>query len=294
MNKDFIDEISKINNTILRCNVSLKNYNTMKLNGYARYFVMPTSFMELKHVLILIRKFRIKYFVIGNGSNIIFTSKEKECIIKLNFKKSKYDNILFSSDLLMVKGNEFYNKGYKGLEYISNIPASVGGAIYMNAGAYNHYFSDIIEYVYYLDENLNFKVINKDNYYFLNRKSIFKNSKNIILGCKVSLIKENKEHLKEIMDYCSDKRRKTQPLDYPNSGSIFKNVNDTSAWKLIESVSLKGYKKNGAMISDKHCNFIINVNDAKGEDVIYLINLIKKEIKGTFGVSLEEEIVIVD
>ena len=139
------------------------------------------------------------------------------------------------------------------------IPASFGGAIAMNAGAYNCYISDIIEYVYYIDEDLKFKVISGDECKFEYRNSMFKYSKKIILGCKVKLIKKQKKELKRIMEECSFKRKKTQPIEYPNSGSIFKNNNCVKAWELIEKVNLKGYKRNGAMISNKHCNFIFNL-----------------------------------
>lgn len=289
-----IKKINEINPNILKCNFSLKNFNTMKLECRVKYFIMPTSFVELKKVLLLLKEMGVGYYIIGNGSNIIFTEKEKECIIKLNFKKSCYDFIMVANDLLMIKSHEFYNKGYKGMEYVSNIPASIGGAIFMNAGAYDHFFSDIIEYVYYLDENLKFKVIGKEMCGFSYRKSIFKDSNKVILGCKVILKKEDKEVLKNIMQKCKEKRATTQPLELPNSGSIFKNIHGISAWKLIEFASLRGFKRNDAMISVKHCNFIVNLGNAKSDDVIYLINLMKNRVKKVFDINLEEEIIIID
>jgi len=294
MEDRIIKEINKINKNILKCNISLKNFNTMKLDGKCKNFIMPTNIIELKKVLIILKKNNVKYHVIGNGSNIIFTSKEKECIIKLNFNKSKHFNIIHASDLLMIKANEFANLGYKGLEYISNIPASIGGAILMNAGAYNHFFSDIIEFVYYIDEDLKIKVASRAECGFSYRNSVFKGSNKIILGCKVKLIEEDKEELKRIMNECKEKRKNTQPIEFANSGSIFKNKDDISAWKLIEYVHLKGKRKNNAVISEKHCNFIVNEGDAKNEDVIYLINLVKDRVKNVLGVNIEEEVIIMD
>lgn len=294
MNEEFVNKIKSINKNIIKYKVSLKNMNTMKLECNAKYFIQPTTFIELKQVLKIIKEFKIKFYLIGNGSNIIFTNKEKECIIKLNFKKSKYANIINADELLPVKSNEFLTKGYSGLEYISNIPASIGGSIVMNAGAYNHFFSDIIEYVYYLDEDLNIKVINKKEGNFRYRNSIFKDSNKIVLGCKVKLIKKDKEKIIKIMNECKEKRKLSQPIEYPNSGSIFKNKDNIKAWQLIEKVSLKGYKKNNALISDKHCNFIVNLGNANNEDVIYLINLIKNEVKKKFSINLEEEVIIID
>lgn len=294
MNNDFVNEINCINKSIMKCNVSLKNYNTMKLDGVCKYFIKPTTFMEMKKVMKVIKMYNINYIVIGNGSNIIFTDKIKECIIKLDFHKSVHINVFMANELLMVKANEFYNRGYKGLEYISNIPASIGGAIIMNAGAYYHSFSDIVEYVYYLDEYLNFKTVSKENCDFKYRDSFFKGKKIIVLGCKVMLVKSDKQVIKNIMNECKERRIKSQPLQYPNSGSIFKNKENINAWKLIEGVNLKGYRINGAKISDKHSNFIINYDNAKAIDIILLIELIKKKVKAKFDVILEEEVIIID
>lgn len=294
MEDKFLESIVNINKNIIKCNVSLKNYNTMKLECTCKYFISPSNFIELKKVLVEINKYKINYYLIGNGSNIIFTDKEKECIIKLNFNKSKYCDIFMASELLMIKANEFYKNGYGGLEYISNIPASIGGAILMNAGAYNHNISDIIEYVYYLDEDFKLKVLSKINCNFKYRESIFKNSKKIILGCKVFLERKDKSTIKNIMEECKYKRIRTQPNEYPNSGSIFKNKDKIYAWKLIEDASLKGLEINGAKISEKHCNFIINFNNAKNDDVISLIGLIKNRVKEKFDIELEEEVIIID
>lgn len=294
MNNNFIKEINDINENILECNKSLKNLNTMKLDGIVKYFIKPTTFIELKKVLKIINKYNIKYYIIGNGSNIIFTSKEKECLIKLNFNKNKDERILLANELMPILANEFCLKGYKGLEYLSMIPASIGGALYMNASSYNHSISDMVEYIYYLDEGLNFKVKSKEDCYFSYRNSVFKNSKFIILGCKVKLIKDNKDNLKKIMEECRIKRKETQPLDYPNCGSIFKNGENYKAWELIDKVDLRGYKINGAMISDKHCNFIVNYDNAESKDIIDLLNEIEDKVENTFNVNLEREIIVID
>ena len=116
----------------------------------------------------------------------------------------------------------------------------------------------------------------------------------IVLGCKVKLRKDNKENIKEKMDYVKDKRKESQPLEYFNSGSIFKNPDGYKAWELISYINLKGVRKNDAMISDKDCNFIVNLNNAKYEDIEYLINLIKKKVKDKFYIKLEEEVIIID
>lgn len=292
MNNDFVDEIKSINKNIIECNKSIKNLNTMKLDGIVKYLVKPTSFMELKKVLKIIKKYNINYYLIGNGSNIIFTSSEKECLIKLNFDKNSDERILLANELIPILANDFCYKGYKGFEYISMIPASIGGALCMNASSYNHSISDIVEYVYYLDEDLSFKVIGKEECCFSYRNSFFKNTKFIILGCKVKLLKEDENVLKKIMDECKIKRIETQPLNYPNCGSIFKNGETYKAWELIDKVNLRGYKHNGAMISDKHCNFIVNYDNARCEDILNLLNIIENRVKKELNVYLEREIII--
>ncbi len=294
MYKEFINEINKINKNILKKNIDLKNYNTMKTKSICKYFIEPTSYIELKKVMKLIRKYKVKYYILGNGSNIIFTSREKECIIKLNFYKNKDFEIVNSNELLLSLAYSMYKKGYSGLEYLSFIPASVGGAIVMNAGCYNHNFSDIIKYVYYLDEDLNFKVIKKENCNFSYRNSLFKNSKKIVLGCKIKLINGNKEKIKEIMEECINKRKSSQPLEYPNSGSIFKNLDNVKAWKLIEDSGLKGYKYKDALVSNKHSNFIVNTKNASGEDIRILIDIIKAKVFYDHKVKLESEVIIID
>ena len=266
----------------------------MKLESIAKYMIMPTTFIELKKVLKVINKYNINFNIIGNGSNILFSPKEKECIIKLSFNKNKHNNILLANELLPIVANEFYNNCYSGLETLSMIPGSIGGAIVMNASAYGTSIGDIIEYVYYLDENLFFKVISKEECNFKYRDSVFKNNKYIVLGCKVKLKVNNKEEIKDKMNYINNKRNSTQPLKYPNSGSIFKNPNGYKTWELIEYVNLKGYKKNDAMISDIHSNFIINLGDAKFKDIIYLIELIKRKVEEDFYIRLQEEIIAID
>lgn len=294
MNNGFINEIKNINENIIECDKSIKNLNTMKLDCKVKYLIKPTSFIELKKTLKTIRKYDVNYRIIGNGSNIIFTSREKECIIKLNFNKNKDERILCANELIPVLAKDFCNKGYKGLEYLSMIPASVGGALYMNASSYNHSISDIVEYIYYLDEELKIKVISKEKCCFSYRNSLFKNNKFIILGCKVKLFKEEKNNLKKIMKECRIKRKETQPLDYPNCGSIYKNGETYKAWELIEKVNLRGYKNKGAMISDKHCNFIINYDNASYEDILELLKMIENKVKKEFDVNLNREIIIID
>lgn len=294
MNNKIIKEINKINNNIISYNISLKNYNTMKLDCFCKYFIQPTNIIELKKVLLILSKYNIKYFIIGNGSNILLTKKEKEYVIKLNFKYKLPINVLNASELINTTCVRLYKHGYSGLESLYMIPGSIGGSIAMNAGAFGKNISDLIEYVYYLDEQLDICVISKEDCKFSYRSSIFKEKGYIVVGCKIKLIKDNPKIIKERMEYIKDKRIQNQPYEWPSSGSIFKNPINYKAWELIEFSKLKGYKKNGAMISDKHSNFIVNVNNASFQDIIFLINLIEKKVKNNFYINLEREVIILD
>lgn len=293
MNHNFIDEI-KSNGEIIECNVCLRKYNTMRLNSVAKYMIKPRFFLELKKILVILKKYNINYHIIGNGSNILFTGKEKECIIKLDFNKNKEDFILMSNELLPVVSDTFAKKGFSGFETLSSIPASIGGAIVMNAGAYGNSISDIIEYIYVLDKDLKFRVIGKEDCRFEYRNSVFKKNNWIVLGCKVKLIKDQKENIIEKMKYVTNKRKETQPLEHFNSGSIFKNPEGYKAWELISFLNLQGLKKNDAKVSEKHANFIVNLNNASYEDIIYIINYIKKKVNNKFYIKLENEVVIID
>jgi len=185
------------------------------------------------------------------------------------------------------------NKGYKGLEWASGIPGTVGGSIYGNAGCYGSSISEVlINATIYDGENI-IKLTNEE-LNFKYRYSLLKENKNyIILSCEFKIEKSNIEELKEIVFDRTKKRIETQDLSHPSCGSVFRNPEGTSSWKLIDGVGLKGYNINGAMVSNKHANFIINNGNATGKDIIELIKLIKEEVKKKYNIDLvlEQEII---
>lgn len=278
-------------------NENLKNYNTYKLECISSYIVFPSTVEELIKILNILKEYKTKWFVLGNGSNVILPSYYNGVIIKLsNFNKCKIDgnNINVESGYMLNKlANELSSKGYTGMEWATGIPGTVGGSICGNAGAYKSSMSNIIKDVTLLDNNEVITLNNKElefNY----RDSLLKHRKDlIVLSCNIKLEKGNLEEIKKTIEERTLKRIETQPLDYPSCGSVFRNPEGLSTGKLIDDLGLKGYQIGGAKISEKHANFIINNNNATSEDIIKLIELIKDKIKKNYDIDLvlEQEII---
>lgn len=278
-------------------NENLKNYNTYKLECTCSYIAFPSTIEELTNLLNILRKYKIKWFVLGNGSNVILPSYYNGVIIKLsNFNKCKIDgnNINVESGYMLNKlANELSSKGYTGMEWATGIPGTVGGSICGNAGAYKSSMSNIIKDVTLLD-NSEVITLNNKELEFNYRDSLLKHRKDlIVLSCNIKLEKGNLEKIKKTIEERTLKRIETQPLDYPSCGSVFRNPEGLSTGKLIDDLGLKGYQIGGAKISEKHANFIINNNNATSEDIIKLIELIKDKIKKNYDIDLvlEQEII---
>lgn len=279
-------------------NVSLKDYNTYRIGGKTRYLVKPYNIDSLKELLNYIKNNNLKYIIIGNGSNIILPDSDYDGVVillsKLNEIKINENTVnAFCGVSLTYFVNELVKNNLGGLESLSGIPGTLGGAIVNNAGCYGQTISDKLDSVTYL-ENGEIKTINKEECNFSYRDSIFKKNKNfIILSAKFKLDYKNKEEMLNIIKENMIKRNTSQPLNYPNAGSVFRNPIGYSAGKLIEEAGLKNYHINGAYVSDKHANFIINKNNASSEDIIELIEYIQKEISEKYNIKLklEQEII---
>ena len=279
-------------------NVSLKDYNTYKIGGKTRYLVKPYNIDSLKELLIYIKNNNLKYIIIGNGSNIILPDSDYDGVVillsKLNEIKINENTVnAFCGVSLTYFVNELVKNNLGGLESLSGIPGTLGGAIVNNAGCYGQTISDKLDSVTYL-ENGEIKTINKEECNFSYRDSIFKKNKNfIILSAKFKLDYKNKEEMLNTIKENIIKRNTSQPLNYPNAGSVFRNPIGYSAGKLIEDAELKNYHINGAYVSDKHANFIINKDNASSEDIIELIEYIQKEISEKYNIKLklEQEII---
>lgn len=273
-------------------NESLKLHTTYKVGGIAKYFITPNDFDELIKLLKYLKENNIKYMILGNGSNTIFSSKTYDGVIinlsNLNKMKIDGNKIFVEAGYQLIKLSiDAMNNNLSGLEFASGIPANVGGAIYMNAGAYKSDMSELIEEVTFLDENYELKTLRKDELNFSYRHSLFQEKNYIIISAVLKLNNGNKEEIKALMDKRKQRRVESQPLEYPSAGSVFRNPSeDIFAGKLIEDLGLKGYSIGDAKISEKHANFIINNGNATGEDIKSLIDLVKKKVKEKYDIDL--------
>lgn len=273
-------------------NESLRLHTTYKVGGVAKYFISPESIDELIKLVKYLKENNNKYMILGNGSNTIFSSKTYDgVIINLN----KINNMKINGNIIYVEAGyqliklsiDAMNSNLSGLEFASGIPANVGGAIFMNAGAYKSDMSEVIEDVTFLDEDLNIKTLTKDELNFSYRHSLFQEKDYIIISTNIVLNNGNKKEIKELMDNRKQRRIESQPLEYPSAGSVFRNpAEDIYAGKLIEDLGLKGYSIGDAKISEKHANFIINTGNATGEDIKALIDLVKDKVKEKYNIDL--------
>lgn len=286
-------------NKICECleNVDMEKYNTYRLVNHAKIMVFPSNVDELKKVVKLINKLNLKYFVIGNGSNIILPNYYDGVIINLS-KFNKYeikDNTLYVDAGVMLNkvASEVSNMGYRGLDFATGIPGTIGGSIHGNAGCYGSSISEVLISVTVLDKDKIREIKNKD-LKFDYRYSIFKEKTDlIILSAKFRLEEANIKELKDLIKERTEKRVASQDLSHPSNGSVFRNPEGYAAGKLIDDLGLKGYSIGDAMISNKHANFIINNGKATTDDIIKLINKIKKDVKDHYDIELklEQEII---
>lgn len=281
----------------IKKDVLLSKYSTFKIGGYTSYFYEVENVKELQKIIEKCRKEKIEYQILGNGSNILFNDQTFLGIV-IHFGKNfscikKRGNTFtcLAGTSLSTFVFETIKKGYQGLEHLVGIPASLGGAIYGNAGSCGTSISDNLVSVKCLKNNKIVKYKKKD-LSFSYRDSFFKNNPHlIILEATFKLKKGNKEKLINVVKE-ELKRRKEKQSTFPNIGCIFKNINGESAGKIIELCGLKGKSVGGVRISEKHCNIIENFNQGTSKDVLDLINLIKNEVYKQTGYSLEEEIII--
>jgi len=254
-----------------RKNVPLKNYTTFKIGGPAKYFFEAKRKEELIEAIKLAKKLELPFFILGGGSNLLVSDKGFDgLVIKFGQPLSSYVS--------------------KGLEWAVGIPGTVQGAVWSNAGAFEKSMKDVVKEVEVFDTKTEkIKNFKSKDCKFGYRDSIFKKNKNlIILSVKIKSKKSNRKKIKQYLDY----RKKTQPLNFPSAGSIFKNPRGFFAADLIERCGLRGKRIGKVKISEKHANFIVNLGNGKAKDVKKLIKLAKQKVKSKFGIVLKEEIVV--
>jgi UDP-N-acetylmuramate dehydrogenase len=286
-----------IRGTVLK-DVLMQRYTSMKVGGPVSYLVYPRDEEDLLRVLGIAKEAGIKYRFVGNGTNIIVHDKGLKVAVirttrmkRMSYSKVDDDALAEVSGGTSLKGFIVDNvrHGLSGLEKLYWIPGTVGGGIKMNAGSFGSWISDTLENVRLVDKEGEITTFQKDEMGFGYRTSRVESSE-CVLTARFRFRNRNKDDIQKDMDYVFDERKKRHPMDFPSAGSVFKGVVGEPAWKFIEKAGLKGLSIGGAMVSDKHANFIINTGRARAEDVKLLIERIKKEVFEKMGVTLEEEV----
>ena len=296
MIRDFIKEHD------IRCeeNVNLKKYNTYKLDVMCDYLVFPNSYEKVSKIVKFCKKNGIRFMFLGNGSNVIFKCNRFEGII---IKLSEFEDIYIEGESVIAGGGcslvklaaHSINAGLTGLEFAGAIPGEVGASIAMNAGAYNEDMAGVLSKVMIVDNKNNIVVWKAEEIEFSYRDSFFKGNKDFfVVAAEFTLKKGDKAKMHEVVKRRIIKRSETQPLEFPSAGSVFRNPEGMHAGKLIEDLGLKGYSIGGAMISEKHANFIINAGGATGEDIVNLIDFVRGKVKEKYDIDLILEQVIIE
>lgn len=277
---------------------SLKKHTTFKVGGKADFVVSPSNLSVLSKLIKYLNENGIKYYFLGNGSNVIFNDQGfKGVIIKSQgFNDCSFDGTkaYFGAGVSMTYAAKLCGeKGLSGIEFCYGIPGNIGGGIFMNAGAYGGEISQNIVYVKYLDENGDPQTICKADCNFGYRHSCFMEKKRFILGAEFELTPKPKDEIISFMEDIMKRRIEKQPLDKPSAGSSFKRPEGYFAAALIDECGLKGKSIGGASVSEKHAGFIVNNGGATCRDIVRLADLVSDTVYKEKGVRIEKEMIIV-
>ena len=300
-NVDYKDIISqKLSKFNLKKNYPMKNVTSFHIGGSADFFVRPTSVNEILEILKIAKDYSYPVFVMGNGSNLLVSDKGiRAIVIQLtdNFNKlTKIDDYTVEVDAGMSMtslSKYFLENSLEGFEFACGIPGTLGGAVTMNAGAYDSMMSNVVTEVIALDKDMNLKKISNENMKFSYRNSIISKDNMVVLTVRIRLLKGIYDDIKAKMDDYTYRRTSKQPLSAYSAGSTFKRPEGHFAGKLIQDSGLKGLVMKNAAVSSIHSGFIINTGNATCEEVIDLITFVKQVVSNKFNVMLEEEVKII-
>lgn len=292
---DIGKELSSVCKTVI-FNEPMKKHTTFKIGGKADIFCVPESIQELEGILNVLKNANVKPLIVGNGSNMLISDKGiRGVVVKIGEKMS---NIEISGNIICAEAGAILPKisaaalknSLTGFECFSGIPGSLGGAIYMNSGAYGAEMSQIVREALCINSDCGLVTLKKEEMDFGYRKSVFTGGEYVIVSAVLELESGEYEKIDEKIKELTKARREKQPLNFPSAGSVFKRPQGFFAGKLIEDSGLKGFRIGGAEISEKHAGFIINTGSATAADVLELIEYAKKKVYENFGVMLEPEI----
>lgn len=297
MNQILYNELLKImSEEQVKTEEPMKNHTTFRVGGPAEFFVMPRTAEEVKKVIDLCRRESFPYYIIGNGSNLLVSDQGYRGVVLQIYKEMSYieveENVVVAQAgaLLSAIANKALENGLTGFEFAAGIPGTLGGACVMNAGAYGGEMKDVLEEVTVLTEEGEVLTIPKENLELGYRTSIIARKGYTVLEARIQLRGGEKEAIKSLMEELKDKRVSKQPLEYPSAGSTFKRPEGYFAGKLIQDAGLRGFSVGGAQVSEKHCGFVINRENATAADVAELMRQVSARVEEEFGVKLEPEV----
>ncbi len=280
-------------------NELLSKHSTMRCGGEASLFVVPKHMSDIKAIVGKCREFGVKFKIIGNGSNLLFADSGFDGLVLC--LKGSYEEIAIENDVITASAAVTLpklamiakDKSLSGLEFAAGIPATLGGAVYMNAGAYGGDMKQVLVSAEMLNENGEVVTMFNEDLKLSYRHSILKEEFGVVLSATLKLRAGDRVEIEDLMAQYRDKRRASQPLEFPSSGSTFKRPKDNFAGKLIEEAGLKSLRVGGAMVSEKHAGFIINYDHATAKDIIELIEIVRDKVYKNSAVMLETEVEIV-
>lgn len=301
-----LDKLRKIlPENIIFYNEPLKKHSTFRIGGNADVLVVPQNLLQIKTLFSYIKEKSIPYIVIGNGSNLLFSDEGfRGIVVKIGSEFSGIESTLTDDGMILnVKAGTLLSRlaafacenSLTGLEFASGIPGSVGGAILMNAGAYDGEISQVLFESMYLDINtMSVGTKSFEMHEFAYRHSSYEDDGFIILSGSFKLKTGNKDDILFKMKDLNSRRVSKQPLEFPSAGSTFKRPVGHFAGKLIEDAGLRGFSIGGAQVSEKHCGFVINKGGATCSDILNVIEYVKSTVFDKFGVELETEVKIIE
>lgn len=281
----------------VKINEPLKKHTTFKIGGAAKFYIEPKDIPGLKLLIRQAKKYKIPVFIIGAGSNILAVDHGLNALV-LHLGSTAFRGLAVKGDTLKAGSGLMLkqlimaaqNNSLSGIEFLSGIPGTVGGALAMNAGAFGRGITDLLREVKVMDYSGKVKILPKEKIKYGYRQSGL--SKYIILSVSLKLTKSKKSEIRRKIEKFLRYRSNRQDYSSPSAGCIFKNPNRESAGRLIDLCGLKGKKIGGAQVSKKHANFILNKSAARSSDVLRLMRLIKTKVKERFHINLELEIQI--
>lgn len=283
----------------IRFDEPMKNHTSFKIGGPADVMIIPHTEKEFVDAIRFSRENNIKYFIMGNGTNLLVKDTGiRGVVIKTAKSLDKIDihnnSLICQSGALLSTTSKYALKNsLTGLEFASGIPGTIGGAVTMNAGAYGGEMKDVVKKVRVLDRSNNIVELSNEEMNFRYRGSRVADEGIIVLDVEIELERGEYSEIDEKMKELTRRRVSKQPLEYPSAGSTFKRPEGYFAGKLIDDAGLRGLRYGDAQVSEKHCGFVINAGEATFEHVITLIGMIQKVVYDKFNVKLEPEIKII-